>query len=81
MLLPAGAELYGYLAWTHRAGLLQCFVPPIEQRGCGREGIDLMFKTWTAEEFFVWNGKYCQLPPQGTIVFPLVSFRREGANF
>lgn len=37
-------------------------VPPMEQRGRWREGIDLMLKAWTAEEFFAWNGKYFQLP-------------------
>lgn len=37
-------------------------VPPMEQRGRWREGVDLMLKAWTAEEFFAWNGKYFQLP-------------------
>ena len=37
-------------------------VVPIEQRGRWREAIDLMIKAWTAEEFFVWNGKHYQLP-------------------
>ncbi|MGY1631757.1 LLM class flavin-dependent oxidoreductase [Geodermatophilus sp. SYSU D01186] len=37
-------------------------VPPMEQRERWREGIDLMIKAWTADEFFVWNGKHFQLP-------------------
>jgi len=37
-------------------------IPPMDQRGRWREGIDLMLKAWTAKEFFAWNGKYFQLP-------------------
>ena len=37
-------------------------ITPMEHRERWREGIDLMLKSWTAKEFFAWNGKYFQLP-------------------
>jgi alkanesulfonate monooxygenase SsuD/methylene tetrahydromethanopterin reductase-like flavin-dependent oxidoreductase (luciferase family) len=35
---------------------------PMEQRGRYREAHDLIMKAWTADDIFVWNGKYYQLP-------------------
>ena len=35
---------------------------PMEQRGRYREAHDLIKKAWTADDIFVWNGKYYQLP-------------------
>ncbi len=37
-------------------------ITPMEQRERWREGIELMLKAWTANDFFAWNGKYNQLP-------------------